>query len=123
MTDHDDTDDLPGATLLLALYIPRADRETNPDQIVDELVAMINEERQRIADEADWHDYYRPIEVSAIPSPQWVTPESLRALRAAVNQPPIGLMQSIWPKKVGVDTVAMEDLDDPTGTPDTGPPA
>jgi hypothetical protein len=42
------------------------------------------------------------------------------ALLDAVIRPPTGtprMMQSIWPKKVGVDTVDLADSDD--GTPDT----
>jgi hypothetical protein len=31
----------------------------------------------------------------------------------ANDQPPIGLMQSLWPKKAGIDTVDLADLDDP----------
>jgi hypothetical protein len=74
-------------TLLLALYMPDDGFDPNldfdPDDSADGLVAIINEERRRNAIEAGRPDWYRPVTVSAIPAPQWVTADSLAKLRAA----------------------------------------
>lgn len=73
---------MSGGTLLLALYIPDADPTViDPDALADEIADAINDQQVP-------HGSYgllSPVEVSAIPGPQWVTAESLARLRVAAD--------------------------------------
>lgn len=66
-----------GATLLLAVFIPEESEQQDPDSIADGLVATINETRSRLG--------ARRLEISLIPSPQWVTPKAVAQLRRAAD--------------------------------------
>ena len=76
-----------GATLLLAIYIPGHMPDLQPDDAelyADVFVGVVNEERVRNggADEVGFDTpAVEPVEVSAIPAPQWLTPETLARLR------------------------------------------
>lgn len=64
---------MSGGTFFFALNVPGIDATMDPDDLADSLVAVLNERRQR-ADR---------ITVSAIPSPQWLTPTTLANLKRA----------------------------------------
>lgn len=64
------------ATLFLALSVPGADPDVlDPDDVADRLAAMLNLDVKRRLDDR--------IMVNAIPSPQWLTAETLANLRVA----------------------------------------
>lgn len=66
-----------GATLLLAIYIPEESEQSDPDSVADGLIGALNHTRDRLS--------ARRLEVSLIPSPQWVTPTSVAILRRAAQ--------------------------------------
>ena len=72
-------------TLLIAFVVPFHEGDEiddiDPDIMADEFALMVNEDRQRNADDAGRPDYFLPVEVSAIPAPQWVTSETMQRLR------------------------------------------
>lgn len=70
------TDNL-GATFLFAVWVPDATHDLDPDVTADEFVYMLNQQRMK----AGGTDHFKPVEVSAIPAPQWVTPETMDRLR------------------------------------------
>jgi hypothetical protein len=71
--------------LLLVLAFPDdGSEEADPDMVADILASIVNDERRRNADEAGQPDYYKPVMVSAIPAPQWLSGWDLSLLvRAA----------------------------------------
>lgn len=72
-----------GATLLLAIYIPEESEQSDPDSVADGLIGGLNHTRDQLG--------ARRLEISLIPSPQWVTPASVAILRkAAVAADPAG---------------------------------
>lgn len=70
------------ATLMFALSIPGVDLATvvgdsdSADMFADEFALILNEERER-NDPENW----KPVMVSAIPGPRWVTPATIDRLR------------------------------------------
>lgn len=80
-----------GAHLFFAVYMPDVDPQdenNDPDMIADALVGIINEERVRNAG-ADAVGFdspeVKPVMVSGIPAPQWLTPETLANLKRAAS--------------------------------------
>ena len=75
--------------LLLVLAFPDDEPYLNEtvdaETLADSIVAMLNEERRRNADDAGRPDYYTPLEVNGIPGPQWVDGEGLAILVRAVR--------------------------------------
>lgn len=73
--------------LLLVLSFPDddMDEDPDPDTLADVLVSMLNEDRQRNADDAGQPDYYKPLLVNAIPSPQWVSGSDLALLVQSIH--------------------------------------
>lgn len=63
-------------TLMFGVVIPDAD-DLDPDIVAEELVAIINEERERNGGPSD------AITVSLFPACQWLTPEGMERLRFA----------------------------------------
>ena len=55
-----------GAVLLLAIYVPNADRDTDPEIVASEFAAIINEERYSNG------GVDQPVTVSTWPRPQWL---------------------------------------------------
>lgn len=67
-------------TLLFAVLFPEdgiEDSDVDPEQVADELVAIINEERERNG------GHFGPVEVSGIPVAQWMTRDTTARYRAA----------------------------------------
>jgi len=84
--------------LFLAITIPDdlIPGEDDPDAIADEIVRLLNDQRIRavaaraILDgsyDVDGGAFVERILVNAIPAPQWLTPETLRNLRTAADNP------------------------------------
>lgn len=74
------------ATLFLAISFPLDDvndEDIDPEQVADELVVMLNEVRQNNGAPFD-----ERLMVSALPAPQWLTPESLAKLKRAAEAEP-----------------------------------
>lgn len=61
--------------LFFAVSVPGVDSSREADDVADELVAILNKGRKRDA----------RVMVSAIPGPQWLTPETLANLRRAAR--------------------------------------
>jgi hypothetical protein len=73
------TRDQGGGTLLLALWVPGAAGEPDAETMADVFAWCINEHRHS----SDFLTRLGDVEVSAIPTPQWLTPQTLAQLRAA----------------------------------------
>ena len=83
--------------LFLAITIPDdiCPGVDDPDDIADEIVRLLNESRTTSAwarqmldgtyDSENPNSGVEPIMVDAIPSPQWLTPETLATLRASAG--------------------------------------
>jgi len=85
-----DKDDSGKSFIFFALYVPDADPELDDaDDLAHCFVSIINEERQRNADDAGRPDCYQPVMVAGIPSPQWLNPATLANLRAAASGRPV----------------------------------
>src|SRR4051812_9960340 len=68
------------STLLFAMFIPGIEDPNNidPEQMADELVLMINEERKRNG------GYAGDVLVSGIPAAQWMTAKTMHYLAGAI---------------------------------------
>lgn len=64
---------------------PYLDATVEADGLADCLLAVLNDERQKNADDAGRPDYYKPLMLNAIPSPQWVDGHGLEILVRAVK--------------------------------------
>lgn len=74
--------------LLIVLNFPDdglSDDDVDPDGVADILVNVLNEDRATNADEAGRPDYYKPLMVNAIPSPQWVSGADLALLMQSIR--------------------------------------
>ena len=75
--------------LLLVLSFPDDGTDyadVDPEIVADSIVACLNEDRRRNAEDAGRPGYYRPLMVNAIPCPQWLDGMGMRALMNAARQ-------------------------------------
>ena len=72
--------------LLIVLSFPEdGPDEPDADITADIVVDLLNRERRRNADEAGRPEYYKPVRIMGIPSPQWLGGRGLKMLMDAIH--------------------------------------
>ena len=64
---------------------PHIEEWDDADMYADALLAVLNEERKKNAEDAGRPEYYKPLMLNAIPGPQWVDGQGLAILLRAVR--------------------------------------